>query len=358
MDESTRADLANRFRYASSPEDHARVPAYGALSLALANSKVAIDLLYAVRPEQRNSMLIFAGLHDLALLGHEDLTPLYDDLRRGGGVSPDEFAARVFAVVEADPSLLTPYLDRATQTNEVNRSATIQAVLRVLCARGLREVNLVDVGTSAGLNLFADLLQVRSTDDGDPLTLVSESLSGPWPSAPSARVVSRVGLDPNPLDISNADDLRWLRACLWPEDVRRRERVDAVVSHAPNWPQRQILAGTATAVLDEALALAEPGVPTLVLHTWVAAYFEPAEQAAFGKRMRELTATRDIYWLYLEWPRAVPHLGPPEAHEPPPRAGASQIVVTEPGGEPTSWGWSHSHGHWVSLDPSVLGPKA
>ena len=105
MSDDPRRDASLRYLYAISPEDHARVPAYAALAIALSESAVAIDLLCAVRPEQQNAMLIFAGLHDVALSGHPVLSPLYEDLRAGRGAAPQEFAQRVIEVLEADPHL-------------------------------------------------------------------------------------------------------------------------------------------------------------------------------------------------------------------------------------------------------------
>jgi hypothetical protein len=33
----------------------------------------------------------------------------------------------------------------------------------------------------------------------------------------AAYVFARVGVDCDPVDVTDADDARWLRACLWPD---------------------------------------------------------------------------------------------------------------------------------------------
>ncbi len=41
-------------------------------------------------------------------------------------------------------------------------------------------------------------------------------------------VVVRVGVDLDPVDVTDADDARWLRACLWPDQPERLARLEGV----------------------------------------------------------------------------------------------------------------------------------
>jgi hypothetical protein len=343
-----RRDASNRYRHGVAPEDRVRVPYYGALLDALSTSDVAIDLLLALPDEQRLPILILAILHFHALGGHGQLAPLYEPLPRGGDRPPDEFAANVRAILEGEPDLVLSQLHRRTQTNEIGRSATLRAVLSELHGRGLDEVNLVDIGCSAGLNLYLDKFSVGS--EPSELVLACETLT-PATFTPIPTIEARVGIDINPLDLRDPDDARWLRACLWPEEPLRLRRLETVESLLPTWPPLTLLRGSVMERLDDAVSACGTDHATLFMHTWAAAYFPETEQRALGRRLRELCEGGNYYWVSCEWGPSVGGLELPPPRTELPRPGACQIAVTEPGQPTRDWGWSHAHGRWIALSP-------
>ena len=206
-------DARRRYRFAFNDEDRARLPFYSALLTALENDEQAQVLLAEVKVEQRNPMLILASLHLAALMGHRVLAPIYSLARHGQLDDPSRAAAEVLGVVRDEPDTVRRELHRSTQTNEPGRSAVFQAVIALVATRTQRVINIVDVGTSAGINLYFDQFPVRSHDDDNPLTLVCRDSSSIDRSLPLPHVVARVGVDPSPLDLSIEGDRRWLQAC-------------------------------------------------------------------------------------------------------------------------------------------------
>ena len=348
---SEHEDAARRFRTAMSPEDRERLPYYRHLVDALSVSDTALDLLLSVRREQQNPMLLLAALHYTALLGNPTLGPLYANAASGTGTPPQDFATAVVSFLEQSPDVIQRQLHRSTQTNEVGRSGIVIAVLRELRRRGVEKINLVDVGMSAGLNLYPDHYRVVQKDDGSVDALICEDLTAFNVEGPLPLIEQRIGIDPSPLDVVVDDDALWLRACLWPEDTRRTRRLQALIPEVRNWERILRLRGTALEMIDEAIVEAGNGAPTLVFHSWVAAYFSLEEQQAWRARMLKITRSKPVYWFYLEWPQAIPGLQPPPASTTSPQLGGSQIVLTSPGGEPQPWGWCHAHGHWLSFEP-------
>lgn len=343
-----RRDAANAYRHGLAPEDRTRVPYYSALLNELSTSEVAIDVLLALPEEQRRSILILAILHFHALRGHEALRALYEPLPRGGDRPVDVFAKDVRAILDAEPDLVLSQLHRRTQTNEVGRSAVLRAVLAELRRRGLESVHIVDLGCSAGLNLYLDQFSVG--DEPSELVLTCEQLR-PATFAPIPEIGARVGIDLNPLDLRTPDDARWLRACLWPEEPLRLRRLDAVEAHLASWPPLTLLRGSVLDRMDDAVATCGTALPTLFMHTWAASYFPLDVQRALGHRLREMSASGPYYWLACEWEPSVAGLELPPSINDSPRPGACQIAVTEPGQPTADWGWSHAHGRWIALTP-------
>jgi hypothetical protein len=102
---------------------------------------------------------------------------------------------------------------------------------------------LIDVGCSAGLNLNVDRVGITYSNGqslGDPSSPVqlSSSIVGdrPIPTRAMPEVVARVGIDLDPLNVTDADDARWLRAGLWPDQPERVARLEAEMALAATVP--------------------------------------------------------------------------------------------------------------------------
>jgi hypothetical protein len=289
-------------------------------------------------------MLVLAALHLAALNGHEVLGPIYDDARHGTLEDPAGAAQRVMDVVRSDPDIVRAQLWRSTQTNEPGRSAVIQAVIGDI-ARDVDEINLIEAGASAGINLYFDQFPVRASDDHRALTLVCEDLTPVDRSRTMPTVATRVGIDPAPLDLDDEHDRLWLKACLWPEQRRRHERFDAIVDAHRSWPRVTMLKGSAIERLDDAFALCDSDVMTVVMNTWSAFYFSLEERAAYFAEITRRCAESNVAWISME-STMVKWLGivvDEAAHH---RA-ASQVVLMRPNSDPVVWGWCHAHGRWL-----------
>src|SRR5262249_17917051 len=105
---------------------------------------------------------------------------------------------------------------RRVQTNDTSRGLAWLWPAEIAGASDrARPVVLVDVGCSAGLNLIADALpNICTTATGQPLKV-----------ARLPKVIGRFGLDERPIDLTRAEEARWLRACVWPGETDRLERL-------------------------------------------------------------------------------------------------------------------------------------
>lgn len=345
MDALDLDDARKRYHFALAPEDYERLPFYSALLHALEEDELALELLASVRVEQRNPMLILATLQLAALRGHHVLGPIYDAARRGLLDDPEAAAHEVLTALHESPWLVRRELGRSTQTNEPGRSAVLQAVISDIVARTPGAIDVIDVGTSAGINLRFDRFPVRSHDDGHPLTLICDDLTPVNRAGPLPKVNARVGIDPHPLNLESDEDRCWLKACLWPEERRRHERFDAIVAAYPSWPAATVLQGGALERMSDAFALTDPHTLTVVMNTWVAFYFREEERTAYFDELTRRCRDDNVAWIsiestLIEWSGVTVDEA---AHH----RGASQIMVTQSSATPSIWGWCHAHGRWL-----------
>ncbi|WEV78933.1 DUF2332 domain-containing protein [Janibacter cremeus] len=189
-------------------------------------------------------------------------------------------------------------LTRATQTNEVGRSASLLPLLSGLPG----PLALVEVGASAGLCLHPDRWSYRYLDDGgaevariDPVggpspVVLECTVTGPAPIPPSPPVVvHRGGVDLNPLDLSADDNAAWLETLVWPEHEDRRQRLAAACEQVADVAV-DVITGDLRTSLDEAVERARaaaPGATLVVFHTAVIAYLDEGGRRAWPQVVTE-----------------------------------------------------------------------
>ncbi len=221
------------------------------------------------------------------------------------GPSPDAGAVTPAALESAlDPAregLYDALARRTVQTNETSRAvAWLWPASLAGASEGARPLALADVGASAGLNLVADALP-------SPWRFVDGS---PVPVARAVQAVARLGLDASPLDATRTEDADWLRACVWPGDAPREERLEAALAAftaARTRPDAPVLVPIAAANIPARLGIlsgAEAEALVIAYQTVVRDYLSPDERAEYSTGMNDWLATHPAgraLWVELEF---------------------------------------------------------
>jgi hypothetical protein len=112
-------------------------------------------------------------------------------------------------------------------------------------------------------------------------------------------VVWRAGIDLNPLDVRNPDDVAWLEALVWPEQDFRRERLRRAIAVAQADPPL-LVAGDLNDRLLGLAAQAPPDATLVVFHSAVMAYLDAEARDRFRGTMSRLAVERGCHWLSNE----------------------------------------------------------
>jgi hypothetical protein len=196
---------------------------------------------------------------------------------------------------------------RPVRADETGRYAVLYPAITEAARRaGADAVGLIDLGCSAGLNLNVDRVGITYSDGpslGDPSSPVQQSSSivhdRPLPTRAMPEVVARIGVDLDPVDVTEADDARWLRACLPPDQPERRARLDAEMALAATAP-RLLLRGDPVQLLPDAIASVPAGVLPVVTTTWALSQFSLEARQRFLRRLEEAATGRAVAWVSAE----------------------------------------------------------
>lgn len=278
---------------------------------------------------------IAGGLNALARSGLDpELAALY--VARSG-----DFEGVLRRVVAEHNEWLLPWLDGPPQTNEVARAGALWPGIMAVAARFGPDVELIELGPSAGLNMNMDrfgydLGGAIAGDSGSGVR-IKPQWSGPAPVVAPVNIVSRVGIDRNPLDVSRPEVADRLLAYVWPDQQERVARAEAAIALAQRYPP-PIESGDAAEWLEKKLA--EPqaeGVARIVYHSIVLQYLPPEGRARVREALRaagaRATGKRPLAWLSMEFSA---------------ESATAEIRLTGwPDAEPRKLGDTHPHGAFI-----------
>jgi hypothetical protein len=250
------------------------------------------------------------------------------------------------------PSISQILATRHTQTNEPGRAALLAVGLAAAADLAGEPVGLLDVGCSAGLNLLIDRYRFEYGPSGSlgpadsPVTITCELRGTPAPARLPA-IAARLGLDRSPVDITRADDARWLLACVWP-DTGRLARTAAAMDLAGRHPPK-VISGDMVTDLDAALDTFDPGLPVVVVTTSACGYLTAGQRHAFLAVLQRRARCQPVAWLSTDAPGVIDAVPtPPEIIYAGASASVMGLVSFETG---TAAGRAlalcHPHGAWM-----------
>ena len=290
-------------------------PLYERVAVALSESDEALRAIEAAPARKRHPTVILAALHDLALAGRAPALAAAYAAADGDAAA----GAAIDTLLRMTDSVVAIAVRRQTRTNETGRCAVLYPAIAEAARRvGANAVGLIDVGCSAGLNLNVDRVGITYSNGqslGDPSSPVqlSSSIVGdrPVPTRAMPEVVARVGVDLDPVDVTDADDARWLRACLWPDQPERPR------GSKRRWRwRRRPLRCCCKVTPSRCCPTPSPVVPAdalpVVTTTWALSHFPLESRLRFLHRLDEAAAGRAVAWVSAEGvgvAPAIPTLG-------------------------------------------------
>lgn len=301
-------DVSDAFAwYAGWAEDVS--PLYERLARGVAGDPELLDIAAEAPDGQPPPQLLLAAVHAFLLDGREHrLAEFYPSCTDDPSdpTNDDPYPAfREFCLAN-EGRVRELVTSRRVQTNAVGRSAVLLPAFGYVTGAGTgnRPLALVEVGASAGLNLHWDRFRYEYEGygvygvPGSPVRIrsaVRGDVAPPFPN-PVPDVGYRVGVDLNPLDVTDPADAHWLRALVVPDQQRRHERLAAAIDLVGGEPSR-LVEGDAIAVLPDLLPEAPTGLSLCVFSTHTLYQLDREEVAELEECLVEYSHERPVHWL-------------------------------------------------------------
>lgn len=319
-------------------------PLYAGLSARILEDGDLLELAAEAPVGQPAPNLLFGAVHYLLLKGGGGpLARLYPSLNGGRDAGEDPFPAfRDFCLANREAVAMLIH-GRRVQTNEVGRSSALQPAFAVVAAETGLPLALLEIGSSAGLNLVGDRYRysysgAESGPPGSPVLIECRLRGGLRPPFAVAPVAWRLGIDKNPIDVADPDQALWLRALVWPDQPWRAKLLFEAIEVARRDPP-PLLRGDALEALPQVVARVPADAALCVFSSFTTYQFRPEQRERLEAEVAAAARSRPVHRLRLEWfPGEKPYL---------------DLDRLEGGRRThTRLAAAHDHGQWLEwLDP-------
>jgi hypothetical protein len=285
-------------------------PLYERLSEGTRRDQALCEMAARSPLGQPPANMLFGAVHYLLLRGAQH--PLRRHYRTlATEPPPGEVPFRLFRdfCLQHRDEVVELVATRVTNTNEVGRCAFLLPAFTLLAQEAPQPLHMVEIGASAGLNLYWDHYGCRYLRDDGACTAGAENAvlvvetqltGGSPPLGPPPRVGFRVGIEHRPVDLTISEDRDWLRALVWPDHPQRLRRLDQAIGFLSG-QHPDIRAGDALALLLDVVAEAPRDGTLVVFHTMTTYQFSRGDKAALEDLFIVASLRRPVWRLSMEW---------------------------------------------------------
>ena len=280
-------------------------PIYQYFSECVAEDKELKSICSGVEKGQPVPNLFFAAIRFHLLSGFEhSLGDIYKRIENGHSVDYENAYGRLRSFCIENAGLINQTMcEKLVQTNVPARCSYLMPAFSKMCERfDIVKLHMVEIGASAGLNLLWDHYYYDYSDEtyGDPSSPVhiKSTYRGESPVVGGChkyQVATRTGIDLNPVNLSNPNDILWLRSLVWPERIEEEKVLLNAVAYARNNNLYELRKGNVISLLPMVLNDIPPQSNVCLFDTHVMNQVSAADRAKLDQIILASSYQRDIY---------------------------------------------------------------
>lgn len=279
---------------------------YETLSLAIAKDDELLELCTHTRSGQPVPNLLFGAVHYLLLKGTEHkLKEFYPSIVVEAKLPNEAFDYFKEFCVQHKNDIIHLLQTKLVQTNEVRRCAYLYPVFSFIYEKSQKPLALIEMGTSAGLQLLWDQYAYSYKEDevfGNiesrlHITSVLKGEMAPHVSSTPPPVASRVGIDLNTVDLMDEEEYIWLKSLIWPEHKERLAMFVCAASYIEECPV-QLVEGDGVSLLRDLVSQIPITSTVCLFHTHVANQMPQETKEQLLSIVKSIGQERDVFHIY------------------------------------------------------------
>ncbi|KOS62207.1 DUF2332 domain-containing protein [Lysinibacillus agricola] len=299
------AKLSKQFRTFAKNECENSSPLYEHLANKIADDEELLKVATFIPQGQPVPNLLLAGVQYLLSPSKDDLVYFYPSLTTTTRPIKEVYPVFKAFVLSHSDELKALFQEKLVQTNEIRRCSYLYPMMTEIYERHKKPLALLEIGASAGLQLGMDQYnycynqQLHINNSNNAFVLSSENRGQPLPASISNApvVCKRVGIDLNPIDIHNEEELQWLQALIWPEHQERRLLLNQALPILKEL-DLQLIKGDAIKLIKDIVRDINEDAMLVVYHTHVANQIPLELRLELIEQLKEISMERPLYHCY------------------------------------------------------------
>lgn len=301
-----KAQYALRFKRFADESKGLNSKLYESLSREIADDNELLELASNARSGQPVPNLLFAAVHYLLLKGREHpLKTFYPSITKYPSSVDGSFSQFKDFCGTYESEIIPLLKSKLVQTNEIRRCAYLYPVFCWIYTKMDKPLSLIEIGTSAGLQLLWDHYSYSYGSEnvyGNKLSTVhlNTEIRGnnmPIILSECPPVASKIGVDLNINDLRKADDSLWLKALIWPEHHERRDLFDRAVTLFKENPMN-LIEGDGVALIPSIVEDIPKDSVVCIFHTHVANQIPEDLKRKLVGNIEEIGQSRNVFHIY------------------------------------------------------------
>ncbi len=269
VDDIQYTEQSNRFIRFADNECVGSSRLYEVLAREVAQHEWLLSLCEDISKGQPAPNLLFAAVHELVLqYSADELATYYPSVTQYPKRAEDVFPSFLAFCHTYESEIRHRLRTRGVQTNEVQRCAYLYPIFSKIQQQTKRPLGLLEIGTSAGLQLFVDQYAYEYN-----------------------------GVDLNIVDLTDEAERSWLNALIWPEHETRRQLLQAAMNEV-NFNTVTLIEGDGVTMLQDLVSRVSETETLCIFHTHVANQMSRPVKEELLKQVERIGQTRDVFHIY------------------------------------------------------------
>lgn len=298
--------LSHRFKSFAEKECKGSCELYENLSYSISEDEALLELAANARENQPVPNLFFGAVHYLLYKDSpHELKGFYSSMVVSPRQEKECFPFFKDFCQKNKAEIISVLKEKYVQTNEVRRCSYLYPAFCFIHSIARKPMALIEIGTSAGLQLFWDKYSYSYGDGdvygdkGSDVLINSEVKGGRLPLLldESPLVASRTGVDLHVNDLNDPEDYLWLKSLIWPNHHERRELFEKAATYVKTH-KLDLVSGDGVALLKDAVKRVPHDEVVCVFHTHVANQFPNQTKEKLLEDVESIGRQRDIFHLY------------------------------------------------------------
>jgi hypothetical protein len=296
--------LKERFQAFAETECKGNSALYYELSIQIANDPELLEIAASAREGQPLPNIFFGAIHYL-LLKNQDahLAKYYPSIQREAVTKIPFDLFRAFCLdnkIGIEKIIST----RIVQTNVISRCSYLMPIFSKIIAEENNPTTIMDIGTSAGLTLNFDKYEYWYNGQkvfGESNVLVkSTTVESSIPKIyPISQPIQKIGIDQHLIDPTDKDEILWLKALVWPDQVERFVALDEALKLS-DLKSIKFIQGDTIVDFEQEILKVDRGRSLIIYATHVLYQFTQGQRDVFYDMLERIGQTRDFYFLSVE----------------------------------------------------------